>query len=96
MNYSKILEELSNASLLELYRLQQAIRNSLKIGDKVACKDRKGNELLGEVIKLNQKTGGVLVGAGRWKVSYGMLSPLVEGELGNDANVIEGRLSDRE
>ncbi len=31
-------------------------RNSLKVGDKVAFKDRKGNELFGEVIKLNQKT----------------------------------------
>jgi len=28
-------------------------RNSLKVGDKVAFKDRKGNELFGEVIKLN-------------------------------------------
>jgi hypothetical protein len=55
-------------------------RNSLKVGDKVAFKDRKGNELFGEVIKLNQKTAGVLVGTTRWKVGYRLLSPIIEGE----------------
>lgn len=173
MNYSTILEELNNASLFDLYRLQQAIcrsledpvrtskikdslkvgqdieyfdavenrlvearivelkrtralvrntrdgrlwdipfyhinldhadvsipgsteklnRNSLKVGDKVAFKDRKGNELFGEVIKLNQKTAGVLVGTTRWKVSYPLLSLIIEGELGSEMNVIEGQL----
>ena len=173
MNYSKILEELNNASLFELYRLEQAIRrnledpvrirkikdslkvgqdieyfeadenrliearivelkrtrvlvknrhdgkfwnipfyfinldhadvaissptgkldrNSLKIGDKVAFKDKKGNELFGEVIKMNPKTAGVLVGTTRWKVGYRLLSPIIEGELGSETNVIEGRL----
>jgi hypothetical protein len=177
MNYCKILEELNNASLFELYRLQQAIRrnledparirkikdslkvaqdieyfdaeenrliqarivelkrtralvknhhdgalwnipfyhinlhhadvdicgstgkldrNSLKVGDKVAFKDRKGNELFGEVIKLNQKTAGVLVGTTRWKVGYRLLSPIIEGELGSDTKVIEGQLLARE
>ena len=175
MNYSKILEELNNASLFELYRLEQAIRrnledpvrirnikdslkvgqeieyfeadenrliearivelkrtrvlvknqhdgklwnipfylinldhadvaissptgkldrNSLKIGDKVAFKDRNGNELFGEVIKLNPKTAGVLVGGTtRWKVSYRLLSSIIEGELGRESNVIEGQLT---
>jgi len=71
-------------------------RNSLKIGDKVAFKDRKGNELFGEVIKLNPKTVGVLVGTTRWKVGYRWLSPIIEGELGSDTNVIEGQLLARE
>lgn len=177
MNYSKVLEELHDASLFELYRLQRAIgniledpgkireikaslkvgqpvqyfdadenrlieaeivalkrtralvrnrhdgglwnipfylinldradiaissqtrkldRNSLKVGDKVAFKDRKGNELFGEVIKLNQKTAGVLVGTVRWKVGYGLLSPIIDGELGGDTKVIEGQLLLRE
>jgi len=68
-------------------------RNSLKIGDKVAFKDRKGNELFGEVIKLNPKTAGVLVGTTRWKVGYGLLSSIIEGELGRESNVIEGQLT---
>ena len=177
MNYSKILGELNNASLFDLYRLEQAIRrsledpvriskikdslkvgqdieyfdaeenrlveasiielkktralvknrhdgklwnipfyhinlahadvsisgstgkldrNSLKVGDQVAFKDRKGNELFGEVIKLNQKTAGVLVGTARWKVSYRLLSSIIEGELGSETNVIEGQLLARE
>ena len=177
MNYSEILDELNNASLFELYRLEQAIRrsledpvrikhikdslkvgqdieyfdaeenrlveasiielkrtralvknrhdemlwnipfyhinldhvdiaisdstgkldrNSLKVGDKVAFKDRKGNERFGEVIKLNQKTAGVLVGTGRWKVGYSLLSLIIEGELGSETNLIEGQLLGRE
>ena len=177
MNYSKILEELNNASLFDLYRLEQAIcrslegpvrirkindllkvgqaiqyfeaeenrlieariielkrtralvrnrhdgklwnipfypinldradvsisgspgkldRNSLKVGDKVAFKDRKGNELFGEVIKLNQKTAGVLVGTARWKVGYRLLSSIIEGELGSETDLIEGQLLARE
>ncbi len=71
-------------------------RNSLKVGDKVAFKDRKGNELFGEVIKLNQKTVGVLVGTTRWKVGYRLLSSIIEGELGSETNVIEGQLLARE
>lgn len=64
-------------------------RNSLKVGDKVAFKDRKGNEQFGEVVKLNPKTAGVLVGTTRWKVSYGLLSSVIEGELGRELNLIE-------
>ena len=173
MNYSKILDELNNASLFELYRLNEAIRrsledpvrirsikdslkvgqnieyfdaeenrlveaiitelkrtrllvknrhdgklwdipyyyvnldhsniaisnsagklnrNNLKVGDKVAFKDKKGHELFGEVIKLNQKTAGVLVGTARWKVGYGLLSLIIEGESASEMNLIEGQL----
>mgnify|MGYP001063034883 CR=1 FL=1 len=66
-------------------------RNSLKIGDKVTFKDRKGNEQFGEVIKLNPKIAGVLVGTTRWKVSYGLLSSIIEGELGREPNLIESQ-----
>jgi hypothetical protein len=71
-------------------------RNSLKVGDKVAFKNRKGNELFGEVIKLNQKTVGVLVGTAQWKVSYSLLSLIIEGEPGSETNFIEGQLLARE
>jgi alpha-L-arabinofuranosidase len=67
-------------------------RNRLKVGDKVAFKDRKGNELFGEVVKLNQKTAGVLVGTARWKVGYSLLSLIIEGESGSAMNLIEGQL----
>jgi hypothetical protein len=71
-------------------------RNSLKVGDKVAFKDKKGNELFGEVIKLNQKTASVVVGTTRWTVGYRLLSSIIDGELGSDTNVIEGQLLARE
>lgn len=74
----------------------QLDRNSLKLGDKVAFKDRKGHDRFGEVIQLNPKTAGVLVGTTRWKVSYRLLSSIIEGELGSDTNVIEGQLLGRE
>lgn len=62
----------------------------------MAFKDRNGNERFGEVIKLNQKTAGVLVGATRWKVGYRLLSAIIEGELGSETSLIEGRLLSRE
>jgi hypothetical protein len=71
-------------------------RNRLKVGDKVAFKDRKGNELFGEVIKLNQKTAGVLVGKARWKVGYSLLSLIIDGVSGSEMNLIEGQLLGRE
>ena len=71
-------------------------RNSLKVGEKVAFKDRQGNERFGEVIKLNQKTAGVLVGTTRWKVGYKLLSSIIEGELGSERSLIEGQLLGRE
>jgi len=71
-------------------------RNSLKVGDKVAFKDRKGNELFGEVTKLNPKTAGVLVGTARWKVGYSLLSLIIDGELGSETNLIEGEILGRE
>lgn len=71
-------------------------RNSLKVGDQVAFKDRQGNELFGEVVKLNPKTAGVLVGSSRWKVGYGLLWSVIDGEVGNASGVIEGQLLPRD
>ena len=70
-------------------------RNNLKVGDKVCFKDKKGNELFGEVIKLNPKTAGVLVGQVKWKVTYRLLIPIIDGELGVDINLIEGEVVSR-
>ena len=99
MNYSKILEELNSASLFDLYRLQQAIRRSLedpvRIGkNKGYAENRAGHRVLR--CKLNQKTASVLVGATRWKVSYGLLSSIIEGELGGETHLIEGQVLSRD
>jgi len=67
-------------------------RNNLKVGDKVCFKDKKGNELFGEVIKLNPKTAGVLVGQVKWRVAYSLLLPIIDGEVGSDNNLLEGAI----
>lgn len=60
---------------------QKVSRSTLKVGDNVGFKDKQGNELFGEVVKLNPKTAGVLVGKTQWRVAYGLLSTVMEGEL---------------
>ncbi len=64
-------------------------RSMVKVGDSVCFQDRNGVELFGEVIKLNPKTARVQVGKTKWRVAYGYLSPILDGELGNP-NLLEG------
>ncbi len=64
-------------------------RNNLKVGDNVYFKDKKGNELFGEVVKLNTKTAGVLVGETKWRVDYSFLSTIIDGELGGNQKLLE-------
>jgi hypothetical protein len=58
-------------------------RNSLKVGDRVAYRSRAGHECYGEVVKLNPKTAGVLVGNQHWRVPYRLLSLVIDGDLGD-------------
>jgi hypothetical protein len=71
---------------------QKMGRNNLKVGDKVCFKDKKGNEVFGEVTKLNQKTAGVLVGHTKWRVAYSLLSPIIDGDLGSNKALLEGEV----
>ena len=68
---------------------QKITRNNLKVGDNVCFKDKKGNELFGEVIKLNPKTAGILVGQTHWRVAYSLLSPIISVEVGDEQLTIE-------
>jgi|GEM_PF-284556 len=61
-------------------------RNSLSVGDRVAFKDRHGHERFGEVVKLNPKSAAVMVGTTRWRVAYGLLMPVIDGDLGSDGS----------
>ena len=64
-------------------------KNHIKVGDHVCFKDKQGNELFGEVIKLNPKTAGILVGNTRWRVAYSLLSPTISINVeDNDTNGI--------
>lgn len=68
-------------------------RHSVKVGDRVAFRDREGRERFGEVLKRNPKTATVVV-HGRigdqilptqWRVAYPLLSPVLDGEVGSGA-----------
>lgn len=72
-------------------------RNSLKVGDRVAFRDRQGREQFGQVLKLNPKSASVQVGPTRWRVSYGLMAPVIDGALGADDLALPGswtRISD--
>jgi hypothetical protein len=72
-------------------------RNRLKVGDTVGFRDRRGNELYGEVVKLNRKTATVLVnGRVRWRVGYRILFPVIDGERAAEHRLIEGQIISRE
>ena len=78
---------------------QKLSKSNVKVGDKVCFKDREGNELFGEVVKLNPKTAAVMVGRVRWRVGYSLLIPVIDGELGGGGgqmNLLEGEVLARE
>ncbi|WP_198265363.1 hypothetical protein [sulfur-oxidizing endosymbiont of Gigantopelta aegis] len=57
-------------------------RNSLKVNDYVSFIDNTGQEVFGQVFKLNPKTAGVLVGQSRWRVNYRSLNSVLDGQMG--------------
>lgn len=65
-------------------------RNTLKVGDHVCFMDKSGHEIYGQVTKLNPKTAGILARNVQWRVSYSLLKPVVDGELGEQ--VLQGSL----
>jgi hypothetical protein len=66
-------------------------RNSLKVGDRVAFKDRAGHERFGQVVKLNPKSAAVQVGPARWRVAYSLLAPVIDGDLGVETQALAGQ-----
>ncbi|MBP9604237.1 MAG: hypothetical protein KBE53_09175, partial [Chromatiaceae bacterium] len=76
-------------------RKRQALdRNSLRVGDRVAFKDRHGQERFGQVVKLNVKSASVQVGPGRWRVGYSLLAPVIDGALGSAMDALPGQWSE--
>ncbi len=61
----------------------------MKVGEYVGFTDNDGHEVFGQVIKLNPKTAGVLVGKTRWRVYYSSLSPVLDGQT-SDNLILEG------
>jgi len=144
MDYSAILQELDNASLFELFRLNEAIRrqledpkriaaikNRLKVGQMVNYFDSDQNRMVEASIVKFKRTlvlvkkphdgerwnilfyhinldnlatdillsntkkldrNSLLVGDTRWRVGYGLLSMVIDGELDADNTLIESEV----
>ena len=56
-------------------------RNEVSVGDTVGFIGRDGRERSGVVTRLNDKTVGMLVDGRRWRVSYTLLHPVVDGVI---------------
>ncbi|GAB0057048.1 hypothetical protein SIID45300_01369 [Candidatus Magnetaquicoccaceae bacterium FCR-1] len=70
-------------------------KNQLKVGDAVGYRDRQNREVYGTLVQLNPKTATVVTRTGeRWRVSYGMLFKVMDGEGRHepDAGWIEGEI----
>ena len=73
-------------------RKRQALdRNSLRVGDRVGFMDRQGQERFGQVVKLNPKSASVQVDAMRWRVAYGLLVAVIDGDLGDATQALPGQ-----
>jgi hypothetical protein len=69
-------------------------KNTVSVGDIVGF-EYEGQKIIGQVIKLNPKTAGILTNSNRkWKVSYGLLFPIIETELRESFTQLNDLLSE--
>ncbi len=78
---------------INLKEKQKTNKNHIKVGDHVCFKDKQGNELFGEVIKLNPKTASISVGNAKWRVAYSLLSPIISVDV--EENINSGAIAPR-
>ena len=72
-------------------------RNELKIGDFVGFRSKHNKNVRGQVIRLNSKTVSLFVEPDeKWRVSYSMLYPIVDGETAQERKFIEGVVIERQ
>ncbi|MCP4454132.1 MAG: hypothetical protein GY809_21945 [Planctomycetes bacterium] len=73
-------------------------KSHLKIGDQVGFRDHDNNRVVGQVIRLNQKTASILVSdTGKWRVAYALLYPVIDGTPGKGAPyLLEAEILDRD
>lgn len=66
-------------------------RNEIRIGDIVGFKNKSNKNVRGEVMRINPKTVSIFVEPNqKWRVSYSMLYPIVDGEKAHEQQFIEG------
>lgn len=65
--------------------------NEVRVGDRVGFRNTFNKNVCGRVIRLNPKTVTVFVEPNqKWRVSYSMLYPIIEGEKAHELKFIEG------
>lgn len=90
-NISYYTIDLEGQDVTIVPRARQSLdRNSVRIGDRVGFKDREGRERFGQVVKLNPKSASVQVDAMRWRVGYGLLSAVIDGDLSDATLALPG------
>ena len=71
-------------------------RNELKIGDFVGFRSKHNKNVRGQVMRLNPKTVTLFVEPDeKWRVSYSMLYPIVDGQTAQERKFIEGVVIER-
>lgn len=66
-------------------------RHEIRIGDFVGFRDNANNNLRGKVIRINPKTVTLFVEPNqKWRVTYSMLHPIIDGQIVNEQQFIEG------
>ena len=72
-------------------------RNEIRIGDLVGFRSKSNKNVRGKVMRINPKTVTLFVEPNqKWRVSYSMLYPIIDGEKAHEQKFIEGVVIERE
>ena len=72
-------------------------RNEIRIGDLVGFRSKSNKNVRGKVIRINPKTVTLFVEPNqKWRVSYSMLYPIIDGEKAHKQKFIEGVVIERD
>ena len=82
----------------DIVRPEKAVgisRHEIQIGDFVGFRDKANNNLRGKVIRINPKTVTLFVEPNqKWRVTYSMLHPIIDGQIVNEQRFIEGVIAE--
>ncbi|HEY7804647.1 MAG TPA: hypothetical protein VIC30_09490, partial [Orrella sp.] len=53
-------------------------RDDFRVGDRVSFEDRYLRTRIGTIIRINQKTATLDCGDSQWRVSFGVLRPVID------------------
>jgi len=72
-------------------------RNEIRIGDLVGFRSKSNKNVRGKVMRINPKTVTLFVEPNqKWRVSYSILYPIIDGEKAHEQKFIEGVVIERD